>query len=176
MSIRLYFRELRGRFIHFVQDEEGSPLVEFSILAPMFLMVMFGVIEWGNVYFVQNNMLLAARVAARAYAVGSITLTPAAAVAAACGTSTNPTPLTGTIYSYTFTFSYNTGCTGPSLANPQSYGNVTMQISTPAAKVSIINYLGSIAASTKLKAFATMQQEYVCPAAAASTTVGPQSC
>jgi Flp pilus assembly protein TadG len=39
----------------FMRDERGSPLVEFSVMAPLFLMVMFGIVEWGNIFYVQNN-------------------------------------------------------------------------------------------------------------------------
>jgi Flp pilus assembly protein TadG len=53
----------------FMRDERGSPLVEFSVMAPLFLMVMFGIVEWGNIFYVQNNMLIAARQAARSWAV-----------------------------------------------------------------------------------------------------------
>jgi Flp pilus assembly protein TadG len=40
-------------FLHdLIRDERGSPLVEFSVMAPLFFMVMFGVIEWGNIFYV----------------------------------------------------------------------------------------------------------------------------
>ena len=92
--------------------------------------------------------------------------TTAGAVAAACA---SPSPIAGTGYSYTFTYAYNTGCAGASSVSAPSYGTVTMTISTPAATVAAFNYKSLIGGT--LSASATMPQEYVCPAAASSSSV-----
>ena len=158
-KIRATSRHLRD----FIRDEHGGPLVEFTVLAPMFFLIMFGIIEWGNIFFVQSNMASAARLAARGVAVGAVAYssTPAtlstAAIAVACGTGS---PIKGSPYTYTFTLTYDQGCTTTNVGS--GFGNVTMQITTPAAPVSLVNYLGSIASATKIQAMATMQQEQVC--------------
>jgi hypothetical protein len=148
----------------FIRNEDGGPLVEFTLLVPMFILLMFGVIEWGNIFYVQSNMATAARMAARAVAVGTVTYssTPAtlttAAIAVACGSGS---PIKGApLYTYTFTVTYDQGCLSGNLGS--GFGNVSVNITTPAAPVSLLNYLGSIASTTLIQAQATMQQEQVC--------------
>ena len=168
----------RRRLRNFVRDERGSSLVEFTILMPIFFLLMFGIIEWGNIFYVQSNMATAARMAARAVAVGSVAYSSSAstmttnAIAVACGSTS---PLHGSTYTYTFTITYNQGCTSSNVS--QGFGMVTMNITTPAAAVSIINYLGSIASTTNIAAQATMQQEQVCASGATiSGTATSQTC
>jgi hypothetical protein len=160
----------------FVRNEDGGPLVEFTILVPMFFLLMFGVIEWGNIFYVHSNMGVAARMAARAVAVGSVTYssTPAtmstAAIAVACGAGS---PIKGDGYYYTFTVTYDQGCTSSNYKS--GFGNVTMLITSPAAPVSLLNYLGSIASTTTMQAQATMLQEQVCQNSVGGTLGGTAS-
>ncbi len=156
----------------FARDERGSPLVEFSVMAPLFLMVMFGIVEWGNIFFIQNNMIIAARLGVRAATVNPASNSSANVIAAACGSTTSPTPITGTGHTYTFTYSYNQGCSGPSST---AFGNVALTIATPAAAVAIVNYLGLIGAQN-LTATVTMQQEYVCPASSGTAGAVSKTC
>lgn len=153
----------------FVRDEDGGPLVEFAVLMPIFFIVMFGIIEWGNIFYVENNMLIAAREAARSWAVGTIT-SPTTAINNACASPF----LNGANYTYKFTFSYHTGCTGAS-SPANTYGLVTLNVTTPAVPVSIFNYLGSVT-GLNLSASATFQEEFVCPAAAGTAGPTTQSC
>ena len=147
----------------FIDDEWGSSLVEFALVVPMFFLLMFGIIEWGNIFYVQSNMGTAARMATRAVAAGTVAYssTPATmsseAIGVACGTGS---PIKGSGYTYTFTLTYNQGCTSSNLNS--GIGTVTMNITTPAVPVSLFNYLGTISSSTKLQTQATMQQEQVC--------------
>jgi len=158
--------------VDFLGDEAGAALVEFTILLPLFLLVMFGILEWGNIFFVQNNMSIAARLGVRTAAVNPASNTSTDVIAAACGSTTSPTPLTGTGYTYTFTYVYNQGCSG---ASSTAYGNVALTIATPAAAAAIVNYLGLIG-SENLTASVTMQQEYVCPAGSGTATAVSQTC
>jgi TadE-like protein len=57
-------------------DQRGATLVEFAIGATVFLMVMFGVIEFGRLLWTHNALADAARRAAR-YAVHKPASTPA---------------------------------------------------------------------------------------------------
>jgi Flp pilus assembly protein TadG len=154
-------------------------MVEFSILAPVFFLIMFGIVEWGNVFYTRSDMLISARLAMRAVAVGSVANTSTAAFAAACGTATSPTPLTNSSYLYNMTFTANVGCAGAYTSGAPTYGNVSLSITTPALPVLIFNYLKLVSASATLSASATFEQEYVCPAAAAavnSTPASPSGC
>jgi Flp pilus assembly protein TadG len=155
----------------FIRDERGSPLVEFTVLMPVFFLIMFGIVEWGNIFFIQNNMIIAARLGVRTASVNPASNSSTDVIAAACGSTTSPTPITGTGHTYTFTYSYNQGCSGPSST---AYGNVALTIATPAAAVAIVNYLGLIG-SENMTASVTMQQEYVCPASSGTATVS-QTC
>jgi len=141
-------------------------------MLPLFFMVMFGILEWGNIFFVQNNMVIAARLGVRAAAVNPSSNASATVIGAACGSKSSPTPITGTGYTYTFTYSYNESCAG---ASSTAYGNVGLTISTPAAAVSIVNYLGLIG-TEKLTASVTMQQEYTCPASSGTASAVSQTC
>jgi hypothetical protein len=155
----------------FIRDERGSPLVEFTVLMPVFFLIMFGIVEWGNIFFIQNNMIIEARLGVRTASVNPASNSSTNVIAAACGSTTSPTPITGTGHTYTFTYSYNQGCSGPSST---AYGNVALTIATPAAAVAIVNYLGLIG-SENMTASVTMQQEYVCPASSGTATVS-QTC
>ena len=111
MQDRTWARLPHRLLLDFARDQNGGPLVEFTLIVPMFLIMMFGIIEWGNIFFVENNMLIAARQAVRELAVGNAADTSTAAIALACGSSSNPTPITGSGYTYTFTVNTNTNCT-----------------------------------------------------------------
>ena len=168
---RLALRSLRA----FARDEDGGPLVEFTVLMPIFFLVMFGIIEWGNIFYVQNNMLMAARQAVRQVAVGSATDTGSEAIALACGTSPHPpTPITGSGYTYNFTVHTDDNCSGASPPASPSYGGVRMLITTPAAPLTL-NYQGFFN-GLNLSASAIMQEEFVCPAQAAPAVTSSQRC
>lgn len=175
MWFRSMTRSARRQLRALAGDTEGGALVEFAVLAPLLFTIMFGVIEWGHVFYVQNNMLIAARQGARNWAYATTIPTGGAAAAATaditaiCSATGAPLKGTGT---YTFTMTYYGGCTATwtasSVWTPSSpfYGTVTIKIATSAAKASIINYLGMLGASTtNLTASATLQEEFVCPAA-----------
>jgi Flp pilus assembly protein TadG len=164
--VRSAYRFLRD----FVRDEDGGPLVEFTVLMPIFFLIMFGIIEWGNIFFVENNMLISAREAARNWAVGQVT-SPTTAINNACSSPF----LTGANYTYKFTLSYYTGCTGAS-SPANTYGLVTMTITTPAIPVSVFNLFGKLSNNLNLSTSATLQEEFLCPAAANSSGPTTKSC
>ena len=49
--------------------ESGAALVEFAIIAPLLLLLVFGIIEFGRAYNAQNSLTHAAREGAREYAI-----------------------------------------------------------------------------------------------------------
>lgn len=55
----------------------GIAAIEMAILSPFLILILFGIIEVGSVFFVRHNMFQAAREAARALAVGSASATEA---------------------------------------------------------------------------------------------------
>src|SRR3546814_2393043 len=50
----------------------GAAAVEFAIVLPVFLMILFGIIQFGSVLFLHNNMVNAAREAARRMSVAEL--------------------------------------------------------------------------------------------------------
>src|SRR5262249_45950176 len=63
-------------------DDNGAALVEFTVLMPLFFLILFGIVEFGAMLFIQNNMTNAAREGARTSAVQGGSMT--AANQAAC--------------------------------------------------------------------------------------------
>ena len=49
--------------------ESGAALVEFAIIMPLLLLLVFGIIEFGRAYNAQNSLTHAAREGAREYAI-----------------------------------------------------------------------------------------------------------
>ena len=175
MLVRTVIRAGRRRFVAFIRDEDGSPLVEFAILAPVIFLVVFAIIEWGQIFYIQNDMYIAARLAMRQVAFGTISDSSTTAVLdAACS---SPSPIHGTGYTYTFTYQYRTNC--PSSGYPlttSSYGTAKLTITTPASSVLVFNYKGLIG-SENLTASVTMMEEFVCPSAPVSAAqIGNKSC
>lgn len=71
-------------------------MVEFAIIAPLLLILVFGIIEFGRAYNTQNTLTHAAREGAREFAITQdAALGEAAAKNAA--TTLNPTQITATL-------------------------------------------------------------------------------
>jgi Flp pilus assembly protein TadG len=144
-----------------VQSESGATLVEFTVIMPLFFLIVFGIIEYGMVFFLQYNMLNAARTAARTMSVQGGT--PAAAAQTAC----NCLPGSG----QTYTITSSNSC-------PASL----VKITTPSATASVFNYLGMFTGSS-LQAQVTMHIEncqttsssasLTCVSGSATSTVCP---
>ena len=145
MCRRSRVRSSLESFAEFLHDEAGGPLVEFTILMPIFFVIMFGIIEWGNIFYVKNEMLIAARAAVRSWSVGTVT-TPATVISNAC--NSYPTK-NGSHYSYTFTFKYYQGC--PTGGSTSSYGIARSMRTSPAVPVSVFNYLGTLTGTLRFR-------------------------
>jgi Flp pilus assembly protein TadG len=168
--ISLYFRRLRilcrGECVKdvdpsIIRNESGATLVEFTVIMPLFFLILFGIIEYGTLFFLQYNMLNAARTAARSMSVQGVT--PAAAAQTAC----NCLPGSG----QTYTITSSNSCPASSV-----------KITTPSATASVFNYLGMFTGNT-LQAQVTMHIEncqttsssasLTCVSGSATSTVCP---
>jgi Flp pilus assembly protein TadG len=127
-------------------SESGAALVEFTVLAPLFFLLVFGIIEFGSIFFLQNTMLNAAREAARSMAVQGLTSSQAQTIA------TNY--LTG--YTEAFTYSIRDNC----LDTPKVQ-DVTVTITTSASAASLVNYMGLFTGQT-LNSTVKMRKELAC--------------
>lgn len=56
-----------------VEDERGAAVVEFAIIFPVLIVLLFGVIDFGRAFFLRNNLFAAAREGARS---GAVMTTP----------------------------------------------------------------------------------------------------
>lgn len=55
------------------RDEQGVAALEFAFLLPVFLMMLTGVVQFGAIFFLQNNMAAIAQDTSRRVAVGELT-------------------------------------------------------------------------------------------------------
>jgi Flp pilus assembly protein TadG len=133
--------------LKFLQDaDSGATLVEFTVVAPVFFLLVFGIIQFGMIFSLQNTMLNAAREASRSMAVQSLTSGQAQTVAV-----NYLAP-----YKNTFTYAIRDHC----LDSPKVQ-DVTVTITTSAAAASVINYLNMFTGKN-LSASVTMRKELAC--------------
>ena len=105
------------------RSEDGAALVEFTVLMPVFFLILFGIVEFGSVIFTQNNMTNAARQGARTTSVqgGSMASANTYACKALAGSG------------MTFTI------TSTSIVSGGTCPDVQVQISIPIATASLFN-------------------------------------
>jgi Flp pilus assembly protein TadG len=60
----------------FQGDERGALIVEFGLIVPILLLLVFGIVDFGRAYFTMNNLAAAVREGAR---YGAVLETPATA-------------------------------------------------------------------------------------------------
>lgn len=134
------WRGLRG----WRRSEEGATAVEFAFVLPVLLMIVAGIIQFGAIFFLQNNMSNAAREAARALAVESI-------VSEAESTDLVEQKLID------WGVNFNIVTTLPNPADPNDT-DFTVVITAPLSEAAIFDYLGVFEGGT-LRAAASMRQE-----------------
>jgi len=49
--------------------DRGAAAVEFALVVPLLVMILFGIVEFGNYFFIQSTVAGAARVGVRSYVV-----------------------------------------------------------------------------------------------------------
>jgi Flp pilus assembly protein TadG len=117
------------------RSRSGAAAVEFAIVLPIFLMILFGIIQFGSLMFLHGNMLNAARDTVRRMSVGELTAATAPAHAQ--------------------TYLADWGLTFTVAAN--DVGDVSVQISVPTADAAIVNF--PVTWPGNLVADATMRPE-----------------
>lgn len=66
---------------------DGQSLVEFALVIPILLLVIFGIVEFGRAFMISNVLHAAAREGARVYAVGGTDSTATARIDQVLGAS-----------------------------------------------------------------------------------------
>ncbi len=127
----------------FARRRAGTAALEFAIVVPVLITLLFGVIQFGAVVFVQNNMVNAAREGARRIAAADITPTEA------------QTLMEGMLASWALSFSYS--ITMPNPADPNDR-DIIVQVTVPAADAAIVSF-PPIFTSGNVVAQVTMRQE-----------------
>ncbi len=74
------------------KSEAGQSLVEFTLVLPMLLILLFAIVDMGRAFYTWNQVANAAREGARTAAVQSDTATINAAVTSAMGSLTTTSP------------------------------------------------------------------------------------
>jgi len=106
------------------RGESGAAAVEFAIVLPIFLVMLFGIIQFGSVLFLHNNMMNAARETARRMAVAELTAAQADPFA--------QTYLAG------WNVAFTVFATEPAVGVVN--GDVFVRITAPAADAALINF------------------------------------
>lgn len=132
------------------RNRQGASAVEFAIVAPVFLLLVFGMIEIGRAIMVQQILTNASREGARLAVLDS------------------QTALAAEVTSKVTTYLQNSGVTGATVtmnpAEPTSaaYGDpVTVTVSVPFSKVSWLPAPWFMSSSAQLKSSTVMRRETV---------------
>lgn len=134
------------------KDEDGGALIEFTIMAPVLFLIFFGIIEFGSLFNVQNNMVNAARDTARKWAARDAQTKnwqPADAV------NDCLSRLTG--LGQTFTCNAVDHC-----ADTPKQQDVSVEVRVDAAAASLVNYMG-LFTGQQLVIAVRMRQDTACP-------------
>lgn len=130
-----------GNWRAFRRNNSGAALLEFALLTPVLILIITGIIQFGSLFFLENNMANVARDTARRLAVGELTTQTEA-----------ETFVQDTLVNWGATFTVN-------VTEPDASSNdYVVQISVPMADASIVDPFGLMSSGT-LSAQSTMRQE-----------------
>jgi Flp pilus assembly protein TadG len=101
----------------FCADERGSPAVEFALVAPILLALMFGIFEFGQAVWTQGILDYAVEQASRCASINATTCSTSAAIKTFAAQQTAPlnlpattftatTPACGNLVSASYVFSF----------------------------------------------------------------------
>lgn len=143
-SLRRFFHRGRSRTARYPQSDSGAAGVEFALIVPVFVIIVTGLIQFGAILFLQNNMTNAAREAARSLAVGQISTQSQA-----------QDVVDQTLVNWGVNFTVTTTNPDPNNPNDNQY---TVLITAPMSDAAIIDYLGIFGGKT-LSASAAVREE-----------------
>ena len=132
------------------RNRRGAAVVEFAVVVPIFLMMVFGMIEFGRAIMVQQVLTNASREGARLAVLDS------------------PTPTAGQVTTTVTTYLQKAGISGATVTiNPTepttaAYGvPITVTVQVPYSSVSWLPSPWFITGNTQLKAKTVMRRETV---------------
>ena len=118
-------------------SQSGAVYVEFSLMLTLLFLLVTAIVDYGAIFFIQNNMYNASREATRRLAVGAMNTTQAET------------------YAQTFLVNWNL----PFTVTAQDDGtDVSVDITVPASDAAFLN-LFNIASFGNIRAIVTMRKE-----------------
>lgn len=134
----------RTRWPRLWRDERGVAALEFAFVVPFLIIIFSGIVQFGAVFFIQNNMTNVAREVSRALSVGTIE------------TSTEAETLANSkLVNWGIGFNVNATIPDPNDPNDTDY---TVVITAPLSDAAIFDILGVFQSGT-LRAQASMREE-----------------
>ncbi len=137
----------------------GAAAVEMAVVAPVLILLLGGIIQFGGLFFLHNNMVNAAREAARALAVRTVTVAGSTDCSTAPAAGTAEKMVCDSLSSWgsmTFTLAVcNPAVPGPNCVDPS---DVAVEISVPLSEASLWDALGLFQTGT-LEARVIMREE-----------------
>ena len=121
-----------------LKSTNGAVAIEFAILLPVLIAVLFGIIQYGLVLNTRQLMVYAAREAARSYAVGESTEAEAEALVVTLINNNNLNPVV-------------------ELSDDGT--DVTIDVSVPMSEAAIVNALASTLMEGNIEVSITMRLE-----------------
>ena len=134
----------------------GSMVVEFALLFPVILVIFFAIIQWGFIMYSRQDMLHAAREAARSYAIGLYDAEEAGRFAAEL---LQPNLPEDTESKYTIRVITEEGSVGGgsgSGGGASVSGDVTVIITIPLADAALVSFLEKTVLTGDIEVSATM--------------------
>ena len=144
---------LQNYVVSLFRDRGGSNVVEFALVAPVLIILMLGIIQFGMILYTHNNMVQAAREASRILAKEDTTEAEAIAIA---NTQLGFSGLTFTVTACTPVIGLGGG--PPCVAPLDPATDVSVTITVPLAQASLIDILG-IFVTGDLEATVAMRKE-----------------
>ncbi len=131
-------RSMIARLRRALKSTNGAVAIEFAILLPVLIAVLFGIIQYGLVLNTRQLMVYAAREAARSYAVGESTEAEAEALVVTLINNNNLNPVV-------------------ELSDDGT--DVTIDVSVPMSEAAIVNALASTLMEGNIEVSITMRLE-----------------
>ena len=135
------------------QDCLGSAVIEFALLVPVLFLIFFAIIQWGFIMFARQDMLHAAREAARSFAIG---LYDAAATQRFAAELLQPNLPEDVESKYSIEVLFEETSRGSSDSGASVSGDVTVTITIPLADAALISFLEETVLTGDLEVSATM--------------------
>ena len=134
-----------------VKSDRGVAALEFALVFPLFMMILFAIIQFGFVFFVWNDMGNAAREATRRLSVDDTITEAQAANVAKTWLATWPGTFTVKACRIAATTSDPAGCTG--------IDTVTVTVTAPVNEVSLVGPIAFDFGFPDLRVFVAMRKE-----------------